>query len=194
MVKVRSAISSKESMEETPPVQRSFAISAAPMAPIKPASAGRITSRPDTSSKQRNIASLKNVPPCAMICSPSCAGSVIRITLNNAFFTTEYASPAAISSTAAPSFCACFTLEFIKMVHRVPRSSGILDFRASSEKLLAVYPMESAKFSIKEPHPEEHASFSRMESTLPFLIRMHFISCPPISMMQSASGSTKRAA
>ena len=37
---------------------------------------------------------------------------------------TEYASPAEMSATAAPSFCACLTLEFINTVQRVPRSIG----------------------------------------------------------------------
>ena len=32
--------------------------------------------------------------------------------------------PAEISETSAPSFCACFTLEFMKTVHLVPRSIG----------------------------------------------------------------------
>ena len=45
-----------------------------------------------------------------------------------------------------------------------------------------------AKVSIKEPQPEEHASLSMMESTAPFLILKHFMSCPPMSMMKSTSG------
>ena len=49
-----------------------------------------------------------------------------RQTLYNAFFTTLIHKPAEISSMLAPFFCACLTLEFIKTVQRVPRSTGCL--------------------------------------------------------------------
>ena len=116
------------------------------------------------------------------------------ITLYNALRITEQASPAEISCTVAPSFCACFTLEFIKTVHLVPRSIGWGAKRASFAKSAAEYPSDWAKFSIKEPQPEEQASFRRMLSTEPFFSRMHFMSCPPMSSTQSTSGSKKDAA
>ena len=47
---------------------------------------------------------------------------------------------------------------------------------------------------MKEPQPEEQASFSCTLSTVPFLILMHFMSWPPISRMQSTFGSKKAAA
>ena len=42
--------------------------------------------------------------------------------------------PAEISGTEAPSFCACFTLEFINTVQRVPRSIGCSANRAAFAK------------------------------------------------------------
>ncbi len=39
-----------------------------------------------------------------------------------------------MSATVAPSFCACFTLEFINTVQRVPRSIGFFAKRASFAK------------------------------------------------------------
>ena len=51
-----------------------------------------------------------------------------------AFFTMEMDRPAEMSSTLAPSFWACFTLEFIKTVHREPRFTGFLVNRPSLEK------------------------------------------------------------
>ena len=41
-----------------------------------------------------------------------------------AFFTMEIDRPALISSTDAPSFWACLTLEFMNTVHREPRFTG----------------------------------------------------------------------
>ena len=49
-------------------------------------------------------------------------------------------------------------------------------------------PRALAKVSIKEPHPEEQASLSMMESTAPLRILKHFMSWPPMSMMKSTSG------
>ncbi len=56
------------------------------------------------------------------------------MTLKSAFLMTEYARPAEISATVAPSFCACFTLEFMKTVQRVPRSIGLAANRAALAK------------------------------------------------------------
>ena len=56
------------------------------------------------------------------------------MTLNKALRITEQARPAEISATDAPSFWACFTLEFIKTVHRVPRSMGFWANSASFAK------------------------------------------------------------
>ena len=45
---------------------------------------------------------------------------------------------AEISETGAPSFCACFTLEFMKTVQRVPRSMGCSANRAACAKSCTV--------------------------------------------------------
>ena len=82
----------------------------------------------------------------------------------------------------------------MKTVHLVPRSTGFFANNAFSANSSAEYPRDAAKFSIKEPHPEEHASFSMMLSTTPFFRRIHFISCPPISNTQSTFGSKNEAA
>ena len=81
-----------------------------------------------------------------------------------------------MSDTCAPSFWACFTLEFINTVQRVPRSTGCRAKRASFAKSFAVKPRELAKFSINEPQPEEQASLSSTFSTTPPFSLMHFMS------------------
>ncbi len=58
-----------------------MAESAAPYAPISPAMAGRTTSQPVSISKARNTASLRNVPPCTTMFSPSSLGELARMTL-----------------------------------------------------------------------------------------------------------------
>ena len=62
---------------------------------------------------------------------------------------TEIARPDEISATVAPSFCACFTFEFIKTVQREPRSIGFLAKSASLAKSFTSYFKE-----YKEPKEE----------------------------------------
>ena len=93
-----------------------------------------------------------------------------------------------MSSTPAPSFWACFTLEFMNTVQREPRFTGWGAKRPILAKSAMVYPRALAKVSIKEPQPDEQASLSMMESTAPLRILKHFISWPPMSMMKSTSG------
>ena len=50
------------------------------------------------------------------------------------FLITEYARPAEISETVAPSFCACLTEEFMNTVQRVPSSTGAWANRPSLAK------------------------------------------------------------
>ena len=57
-----------------------------------------------------------------------------------AFFTTEMESPAEMFSTLAPSFWACFTLEFMKTVQRLPRSTGRSAKRPSFENSFTSWP------------------------------------------------------
>ena len=89
---------------------------------------------------------------------------------------TEYDSPAEISPIVAPSFCACFTLEFINTVHLVPRSTGASAKSASFAKSFTSRFTDFAYVSMNEPHPEEHASFSMILYIAPSLMRMHFLS------------------
>ena len=70
-----------------------------------------------------------------------------------------------MSRTSAPSFCACFTEEFMNTVQRVPRSTGDSDSMAMRAKERTSVPMVCAKVWRKEPQPEEQASFTEMEST-----------------------------
>ena len=156
--------------------------------------AGRITSCPISSSKARSTASFKKVPPCTTIFLPSALAFAVRMTLYSAFFTTLMDSPAEMFSSEAPSFCACFTEEFIKTVQREPRSTGRsarMPFTANSSTLIS---HAEAKACKNEPQPEEQASFKKILSMAPPRILKHLMSCPPISMMKSTSGSKARAA
>ena len=65
---------------------------------------------------------------------PSSSGLPARITLYSAFFTTLMERPAEMFSIDAPSFCACFTLEFMNTVQRLPRSTGLSANRPSFAK------------------------------------------------------------
>ena len=89
----------------------------------------------------------------------------------------------------APSFWACLTREFMNTVQRVPRSTGCFGSTGpASAKACASMSRFSAKVWMKEPQPDEQASFSMMLSITPLLIRRHFMSWPPISMMKFTSG------
>ena len=98
-----------------------------------------------------------------------------------------------MSPTVAPSFCACFTREFMNTVQRLPRSTGPRAAIASAAKARTSMSMDTAKLSIKLPHPLEHASFSMMCSITPSRTRRHFMSCPPMSRMNSTPGKNARA-
>ena len=47
---------------------------------------------------------------------------------------------------------------------------------------------ELANVSINDPHPDEQASFNIIEFITPLSIFKHFMSCPPISKIQSTFG------
>ena len=79
-------------------------------------------------------------------------------------------------------------------MQRVPRSTGDFAKSAAAAIASAVIPSVDAKFSMNDPHPDEHASLSMTVSTVPSLRRMHFMSCPPMSRTQSACGSKNDAA
>ena len=150
---------------------------------------GRMALRPVSFSNARSVASLMKVPPWTTAYVPISSGSRILMTLNRAFLMTEYERPAAMSPTVAPSFCACLTRLFMKTVQRLPRSTGALDATAALANSWTVRPIESAKLSMNEPQPDEHASLSMMCSITPLRTRRHFMSWPPMSRMNCTSGT-----
>ena len=99
-----------------------------------------------------------------------------------------------MSPIFAPSFWACLTLEFMNTVQRVPRSTGDPAYSASFTKSASGMFRDSAKFSIKEPHPAEQASLRLILSMTPLRMRMHLMSWPPMSRMNETRGSKKAAA
>ena len=68
------------------------------------------------------------------MCRPRSSALAARMTLYTAFFTMEMDRPAEMSSTLAPSFWACLTLEFMNTVHREPRFTGRGENSPSLEK------------------------------------------------------------
>ena len=76
----------------SPPVAspaRSHAMSAAPIAPIRCAESGRVTSAPHVFSKARSTASDLNAPPCTTILFPKDPIRSAPMMRKSAFFTTE---------------------------------------------------------------------------------------------------------
>ena len=95
-----------------------------------------------------------------------------------------------MSSMLAPSFCACLTLEFMNTVHREPKSTGCSEFRAACVNSSIVSPIERAKVCRKEPHPDEQASLTAIESITPSVTARYFMSWPPMSMTAVTPGLT----
>ena len=143
---------------------------------MSPATSGRNTFTPAIFSKARRTASLLNVPPCTTTLLPISDAFRSLITLKSAFLITEYESPAEMSATVAPSFCACLTRLFINTVHLVPKSTGFGAINAILENSCTLIPIVRAKLSKKLPQPEEQASFSWMEVMAPSFILRHFMS------------------
>ena len=150
---------------------------------------GRTACTPANCSNERSTASFRNVPPCTITCCPTSCGSRILMTLNRAFLITERAKPAAMSPTVAPSFCACFTRLFMNTVQRLPKSTGCSAAIAVCANSDTSNPKPLAKLSMNEPQPDEQASLSMMWSMTPSFTRRHFMSCPPMSRMNSTFGS-----
>ena len=93
-----------------------------------------------------------------------------------------------MSSMLAPSFCACFTLEFMNTVQREPRSTGCVEFSAACVNSSIDSPIDCAKVCRNEPQPDEQASLTAIESMTPSLIARYFMSCPPMSMTAVTPG------
>ena len=173
---------------------RSRAISAAPIAPIRWAVSGRIASTLQIFSNARSTASDLNAPPCTTILGPSESILSAPMMRNRAFFTTEYAIPAAKSLTLAPIFWACLTRDDMNTVHFVPRSTGCSEVSAASLNAWGLKRSECAVPSMNDPQPLEHASLRMAFATMPFLIQSAFMSCPPMSSTNVASGTSSIAA
>lgn len=83
---------------------------------------------------------------------------------------------AEMSPIVAPSFWTCLTLEFMKTVHREPRSTGCLASKAAWAKSRMLYFSPVAKVSRKDPQPDEQDSFNLISAKAPFLTVIAFIS------------------
>ena len=107
---------------------------------------------------------------------PSSFALAVRMTLYSAFLTMEMDRPAEMSSSDAPSFCACLTDEFMNTVQREPSSTGCPASRPFWANSLTGRPQVLAKVWMNEPQPEEQASFKKMSSMAPSRMRKHLMS------------------
>ena len=94
-----------------------------------------------------------------------------------------------MSSALRPLRCSVMMLLFIKTVQRLPSTAGCWEAKAASSMPLVGMPREEAKFSKKEPQPEEQASLTRMLVIMPLSSHMAFMSWPPMSRMKVASAT-----
>ena len=82
------------------------------------------------------------------------------MTFVNTFSMIERQSPAIISSGSLPFLCSVIMLLFINTVQRLPRAAGFSEEKAARAISLTGILRLEAKFSRKEPQPEEQASFT----------------------------------
>ena len=80
-------------------------------------------------------------------------------------------------------------LLFMNTVHRLPSMAGCREEKAAFSISLVGMPREEAKFSKKEPQPEEQASLTRMLVMMPLSSHMAFMSWPPMSRIKVASST-----
>ena len=99
----------------------------------------------------------------------------------------ERQSPAIMSSEVLPFRCSVIIPLFINTVQRLPSTAGFFEENAVFAISFVGICKEDAKFSRKEPQPEEQASFKRILVITPFSSQIAFISCPPISRIKEAS-------
>ena len=135
-----------------------------------------MTSRPVYCSRARSTASFLNVPPWTTILSPRLSKLEIRITFVKTFSMMERHRPAIISADCLPFRCSVTMLLFMKTVQRLPREAGCLDEKAASAISSTGICKDEAKFSRKEPQPEEQASLTTILVIMPLSIQMAFIS------------------
>ena len=77
----------------------------------------------------------------------------------------------------------------MKTVQRLPRSTGCWAIRLMSAKDWMSVSIPAAKVWRKDPHPDEQASLTEMESMTWSTTRRYFMSWPPMSMMAVTPGS-----
>ena len=116
----------------------------------------------------------------------------MRTTLVNTFSMMDRHSPAIRSSGRLPLRCSLMMVLFMNTVHRLPSSAGAWERKAASATRSTGSPRVEAKFSRKDPHPEEQASLSMMLVTTPSFSQMAFMSWPPMSSRKVASGKNRR--
>ena len=100
----------------------------------------------------------------------------MRTTFVNTFSIIERQRPAIMSSGPQPFFCSVMIVLFINTVQRLPKSAGFVERKAASAILSVGILSDEAKFSRKEPQPEEQASLRVMLVIIPSSIQMPFIS------------------
>ncbi len=111
------------------------------------------------------------------------------MTLVNTFSMMERHSPAMMSSGWPPLRWAVTMLLFMNTVQRLPRAAGCWEEKAAGAMPSTGMWREAAKFSRKEPQPEEQASLTTMLVITPRSSQMAFMSCPPMSRIKVASGT-----
>ena len=94
-----------------------------------------------------------------------------------------------MSPGSLPLRCSVTMLLFIKTVHRLPRWAGFWASKAAWAIWSTGICREAAKFSRKEPQPEEQASLTTMLVMTPFESQMAFMSWPPMSSRKVAPGT-----
>ena len=142
----------------------------------------------------RSTASLRNVPPCTTMRLPRLARLGTRTTFVNTLAMIERHRPAMMSAGVRPFFCSLTMLEFMNTVQRLPSTAGCRLENASSAMRDVGMSSARAKFSRNEPQPLEHASFTTMLLMTPLSSQMAFMSWPPMSRMNVASGMKRVAA
>ena len=111
-----------------------------------------------------------------------------RTTLVKTFSMMERHRPAMMSAGVLPSRCSEITLLVMNTVQRLPSAAGLVDEKAVDAMSLTGILSERAKFSRNEPQPDEHASLTMTSVMTPRSTHIAFMSCPPMSRMNVASG------
>ena len=102
----------------------------------------------------------------------------------------DQASENFVSGQDAPFYARMYQSRGIRGGHiilLIPSTAGFFEENAVFAISFVGICKEDAKFSRKEPQPEEQASFKRILVITPFSSQIAFISCPPISRINDAS-------